>query len=384
MSRNTWASVSDSHHDFYATASSGTEPALHDELKEMGLKGVRPQPGGIPFQGSLEDGWRVCLASRIASRVMLLLGRFAAPHRDGLYDGIRAIDWTPYCSPHHTLAVASVCNGSRAFTHSGMPALIAKDAIVDQIRDTVGSRPSVDREDPDVRVFLHIGGERASIYLDLSGAQPLSRRGYRQAAGEAPLRETLAAAILRLAGWDRQTPLTDPMCGSGTLPIEAALWARNLAPGLPRERFGFERWADFDDTGRETLRRLCGEARAAALASSPRIVASDNDGAMLEIARANARRAGVRLAFKQQDIAHLDTGGDRRFIILNPPYDERLAADSAFCRRVMTGLSRLHGCRVAMITALPEYLRVMSVPPVMSLPLKNGALDSRLLVWEIP
>jgi len=383
MSRSIWASVSEAR-EFFATAAEGTEPALHDELKALGLKGVRPHGGGIPFQGTPADGWRVCLHARIASRVLMLLGRFPVPDRQALYAGVGTVDWMEYLSPQHTLAVACVCNGNRAFTHSGLPALVVKDAIVDQLRERTGSRPSVDRADPDVRVFLHIGGERAALYLDLSGAQPLGRRGYRTAAGEAPLRETLAAAILRLAQWDRKTPLIDPMCGSGTIPIEAALWARNLAPGLPRARFGFERWANFDATGHEILRRLCGEARAAALSSSPRIVAADHDPAMLDIARANARRAGVRLAFRQQDIERFDAGGERRFVILNPPYDERLAADPEACRRVMNALSRLHGCRVAMITALPEYRRVMSLEPVLCLPLRNGALDSRLLVWEVP
>ncbi len=383
MSKSTWVSVSEIR-AFFATAAEGTEPALHDELKELGLKGVRPNNGGIPFQGTPADGWRVCLHTRVASRVLLLLARFPVPDREALYAAVGAVDWAEYLTHRHTLAVACVCNGSRAFSHSGMPALVVKDAIVDQLRARTGNRPSVDRADPDVRVFLHIGGDRAALYLDLAGAQPLGRRSYRTEAGEAPLREPLAAAILRLAQWDRQMPLIDPMCGSGTLPIEAAMWARNLAPGLPRERFGFERWASFDATGQETLRRLCGEARAAVLSSSPRIVAADHDPAMVDIARANARRAGVRLAFRCQALERLDTGGEPRFVVLNPPYDERLPVDPDACRRIMTALSRLHGCRVAMITALPEYRRVMSQEPVLCLPLRNGALDSRLLVWDIP
>jgi len=368
--------------EFFATASPGTERALHDELRELGLKGVRFHQGGIPFLGDWPEAWRVCLHSRIALRVMVVLARFPVTSRDDLYGGVAAANWAPFVSPRHTLAVGCVCQGSRAFTHSGMAALVVKDAVVDGVRAAVGRRPSVDRDDPDVRFFMRIAGEKGTLYLDLAG-RPLAQRGYRTEAGEAPLRETLAAAILRMSGWQGKTDLLDPMCGSGTIPIEAALWAGNVAPGLMRDRFGFERWAAFDDTGRETMRELRGLARQAIRAPTVHIQAADVDASMLALARANARRAGVKPAFKERGIGNWEPDGRRRFIVTNPPYDERLEAGSRFCRMVTAALSRMHGCRVAMITALPEYRRVMSVPPAEELPLQNGPLDCRLLVYEV-
>ncbi len=369
--------------EFFATASPGTERALHDELIELGLKGVRFHSGGIPFLGAWADAWRVCLHSRIALRVMVVLGRFPVTSRDALYDGVAAAEWRPFVSPRHTIAVGCVCQGSQAFTHSGMAALVVKDAIVDGVRAATGRRPSVDRDDPDVRFFIRIAGDKGTLYLDLAGV-PLSQRGYRTEAGEAPLRETLAAAILRMAGWDAKTDLLDPMCGSGTIPIEAAMWAGNVAPGLLRARFGFERWAGFDEAGREAMRELRGQARQAIRPPTIHIQAADVDEGMLTVARANARRAGVKLAFKQRGIGNWEPDGVPRLVIMNPPYDERLEANSRFCRMVTAALCRMHGCRVAMITALPEYRRVMSLAPALEAPLQNGPLDCRLLVYDVP
>ena len=174
------------------------------------------------------------------------------------------------------------------------------------------------------------------------------------------------------------------MCGSGTIPIEAAMWAAGMAPGIMRERFGFERWAGFDRTGRETMRELRGEAHGQVRPLPTRIIASDVDDRMLDIAKANARRARVRLGFKRRGIANWELDGTRRFIIMNPPYDERLDADSRFCRMVTASLCRMHGCRVAVITALDEYRRVMSLKPGETYALKNGPLDCELLVYEVP
>lgn len=367
--------------EFQASCISGTESALCDELRELGLPSVRLNRGGIPFRGTWREGWRACLQSRIAQRIHVLMARFPCATAEALYEGVRSVDWSPHLTPAQTLAVHAVCVGS-AIRHSGFAALKVKDAIVDQIRVGRGERPNV-AKDPDVRVFLYLANDKAALYLDLSG-EPLSKRGYRQDAGEAPLRETLAAAILRLSGWDRSTRLIDPMCGSGTIAIEAALWAANIAPGLLRARFGFERWASFGPADAEALRELKGELRAAGAGQAARIVAADVDGAVLEKARANARAAGVRLAFREQSVLDLQRDGGGALIVTNPPYGVRLEADPLFVRRVAATFCRLHGWRVGLLAGTPAYAQSISLRPRERIQLMNGDLPCEFLLYDIP
>jgi 23S rRNA G2445 N2-methylase RlmL len=370
--------------EFYASAAGGTESAVRDELSELGFQRVRLNRGGIPFFGTWEDGWRACLQSRTAQRIMVVLARFAAPGPEALYDGVRQVDWSRFVSPHQTLAVSAFVHASQ-ITHSGFAALRVKDAIVDQLRDRAGRRPDVDRDDPDVRVFLYLAGERATLYLDLAG-EALFRRGYRSGAGEAPLKETLAAVMLRLAGWDRATPLVDPMCGSGTLPIEAALWAGNVAPGLFRPRFGFERWANFDPRAAAAMAELRGQLRAQAHGQHPGLSAMDADAAVLEQAKVNARQAGVRIRFRQAEVRDLrPDGGPGRLLVVNPPYGQRLDADHRLYQEMATAFGRLSGWRLAILAGSPLIARTMA--PLKSLrrfELRNGDLPCELLLYEVP
>jgi len=367
--------------EFFATAIRHTEPALCDELRELGFQSVRLNRGGIPFRGDWREGWRACLQSRIAQRIHVVVGRFPASTPDALYDAVRSVDWSPYITASQTIAVSSVVVGS-GIRHSGFTALRTKDAIVDQVRDRQGSRPAVSRDDPDVRVFVYLANDRATLYLDLSG-EPLHRRGYRVQAGEAPLRETLAATVLRRSGWDRRSPLIDPMCGSGTIAIEAALWAGNIAPGLARERFGFERWANFGDAEATAIKALRGDVRAEASGQKPRIVASDIDPGAVAVAQANARMAGVRLAFREQSVFELQADGVRRTLVSNLPYGVRLAAEPDFVNKVATVVCRLHGWRAALLAGTDAYERAISLCPVSKTPLVNGDLDCNVLVYDV-
>ncbi len=368
-------------YEFFAAAIPGTEKVLCDELRELGLPSVRLNRGGIPFRGEWEDGWRACLESRIAQRVQLLVARFPAPTEQALYDQLCKIDWTPYITRHQTLSVQAVCRASK-ISHSGFAALKVKDAIVDQVRQKTARRPSIDREDADVRVFMHLANDRAAIYLDMSG-DPLHRRGYRSDTGEAPLRETLAAAILRLSGWDRKSILLDPMCGSGTIAIEAAMWAAGIAPGLNRERFGFERWANFNEDKAIAMRTLRGELRRNASGTSPRIIASDIDEGLLDIAKANARAAGVRLSFRNQSLFDLQPPGDSGIVVTNPPYGVRLEKESDFCRKAGAVFSRMHGWRVCVFAGCPDYQREISTAPSEVFPIRNGDLECELLIYDM-
>ena len=367
--------------EFQASCISGTEPALCQELREIGLPSVRLNRGAIPFRGTWQDGWRACLQSRIAQRIHVLMARFPAATPEAIYAGARNVDWSPHLTPAQTFAISAVCVGS-TIRHSGFAALKVKDAIADQIRaSSHGERPDVVK-DPDVRVFLYLANNKAALYLDLSG-EPLSKRGYRQDTGEAPLRETLAAAILRMSGWDRSTRLIDPMCGSGTIAIEAALWAANIAPGLFRARFGFERWASFGPAEAQTLREIKGELRAASTSRASRIVAADIDAKVLEKARSNARAAGVQLVFREQSVLDLQRDGNETLVITNPPYGVRLEADPLFVRQVAATLCRLHGWQVGLLAGTPIYAQHISLRPRERIPLMNGELPCEFLLYDI-
>ncbi len=366
---------------FFATAAKGTEPALRDELRELRFARVRADRGGVHFEGELVDAARSCLWSRVGVRVLLEVAAFDAVDARALYDGARALDWSAWMTPRTTLAVRAACRSSH-LTHSQFIAQKTKDAIVDALRDRFGARPSVDRDDPDVLVAVHVARDRATLYLDVGGSS-LHERGWRARAGEAPLRETLAAAVVRLSGWDRQRPLVDPMSGAGTIAIEAAAWSRRIAPGLTRQRFGLERWASHDDGMRARLQTLRGDARAAALGEGPRVYAFDADPRSVEFTRENARAAGVDVAVDRRDLRDLAPIDPRGFVVTNPPYGERLDADPGLYDDLARVSRHMHGHTVAVLCGTPALARAMRREPERSWILYNGQIECRLLVYEI-
>lgn len=368
--------------EFYVTAAPGTESALRDELIELGFSRVRLNRGGIPFFGNFEDAWRCCLQSRIGQRVMLVLQRFQAKNISELYSKARQLPWSDFINASTTISCS-------AYVHEEMQenpnfvALKLKDAIVDNLREKFAVRPDVERQDPDVRAFIYWARGKVTVYLDLSG-EPLFKRSYRLSGGEAPLKESLAASMLRLAGWDRKTPLVDPMCGSGTLLIEAALWAANIAPGIWRERFGFERWANFGTKEAETMHALRGRMRFEASKQHPRITGFDSDSEILKTARANARSAGLNLRFREMPLRELQNEGQRRFLICNPPYGVRLDVENRLYQELAAAVHRLSGWRCAILSANPQSVSGIKIKPAAEFPLKNGNLDCTLYVYECP
>lgn len=366
---------------FFATAAKGTEGAVRDELRELRFRGVKATRGGVHFEGALVEGYRACLWLRCASRVLLDLGEVEAPTGDALYEGISTFAWGDYVSPRQTLAVRATSKDS-ALTHTQFIAQRTKDAIVDRIRAQTGARPSVDREDPDVGVFVHLVRDRASIHLDLAG-EPLHLRGYRPRAAPAPLKETLAASILRLSGWDRQRALWDPMCGSGTLPIEAAQWATGVAPGIARERFGFERWASHDDEARRRVARLREEARASVRKDGPTVRGTDADERAVVATRQNARRAKVRVLCERMPIADLAPREPDAFLVMNPPYGERLEPERALYRTLGEVLLGMHGHDVAILCGTPDIPRAIPQRSESAHELFNGAIRCRLVRYRI-
>lgn len=333
---------------FFATAAKGTEALLAMELSELGLPRVRADRGGVYFGEMTEDAYRACLWSRIALRIHEPLSSFECRNGDELYAGVRAIDWSQYLGGDQTLAVRAA-GRSEQLTHTHFIAVKAKDAVVDQLREQRGTRPSVDRGSPDVLLFVHLARDRATVNLDYSGAS-LHEHGFRSREGTAPIRETLAAALVRFSGWTGDSPLVDPMCGSGTLLIEGGLWAARRAPGLSRERFGFERWSSFDDTAARRLSRLRDEARAQERPAPP-LFGSDTDPRALEQTQNNAARAGLTVELSELPFARVQPRGARGGLLANPPYGQRLER-SAYLERDLDDL----------LARFDAYTRALIVP----------------------
>ena len=286
---------------FFATVPHGAEDLLVTELSSLGVEGSRQRAGGVSFEGPLALGYRVCLWSRLASRVLLRVGELPAGSGDELYEAARAIAWTEHLARGRTFAIAAAGQPApdSGIDNTHFAALRVKDALVDQLRERWGSRPDVDLDAPDLRLRLHLRGSQptATLSVDLAG-EGLHRRAYRAAASksvEAPLRENLAAAVLMRAGWAGRRVFVDPMCGSGTLLIEAAWLAADVAPGLMRERWGFEGWARHDAAAWTALREEAEARRAAGLAGQlPRFIGYDAESDAVRAAIACIEAAGLR------------------------------------------------------------------------------------------
>jgi len=371
-----------------ATCARGTEGALRRELAALGFRRVKGARGAVELEGSVEDGMRACLWSRTAMRVLLPLARFPAPDAAALYDGARGVDWTEWLTARTTLAVEAT-GTTPALTHTGFSALKVKDAVVDALRERLGARPDVDVRDPDVRVVLHLARGEGELSLDLAGG-PLHRRGWRAVTTEAPLKETLAAAVLVLGGVARDLPFLDPMCGSGTLAIEQALAARGMAPGLGRA-FGFQRWPGYRGALQSAWDRLREEARAAALPRAPApIRARDASPEAVEAARRNAAAAGVAgdVAVELGDARKAEPGAPAGTVCTNPPYGERLGSRplqlAGFYRGLGEALRRFHGWRAVLLSGNPLLDRELGLPIESTHRLWNGPLEVRLLRCAIP
>ncbi len=317
---------------WFAACPKGIELLLVDELRALGADEAHEALAGVHCRGDMAFAYRTLLWSRLASRLMMPLGEFDVPGEQDLYDAVRAIDWREHLRPGNTLAV-TVHGTTRALGNSMFAALRVKDAIVDRVRAEGLPRPDVDADSPDLRIDLVLRHERAILSLDLAGA-PLHQRGYRRGTGAAPLKENLAAAMLVRAGWPAIAAaggaLVDPMCGSGTLLIEGARTAADVAPGLDRARFGLHGWARFDEDLWSGLREEATQRADAGLrALGPRFFGADRDASVLGAAKANSQAAGVAgfltLAHRDADGLRVPSGFDQGLVISNPPYGERLA-----------------------------------------------------------
>ena len=379
---------------YFATCPKGLEYLLRDELIALGASDVRETLAGSHFSGTLETAYRACLWSRLASRILLPLAEFDAADEDALYRGVQQIDWSEHLAAHGTFAVDAGTALSK-LNHSQFVGLRVKDAVVDQFRQRDGTRPGIDTDEPDIRINVRLRRDRATLSLDLAGS-PLHRRGWRELQGEAPLKENLAAAMLLRARWPEiyaaGGALLDPMCGSGTLLIEGALMAADVAPGLRREYFGFLGWQQHDIA---LWRGLLDEARQRAetglRALRSEFFGSDADPRMIQTAKRNAQEAGVAGFFTldRLDVTHArpPAGIASGLVITNPPYGERLGDRTEMPKlyRALGETLRAHfnGWRGAVLAGDVELGRAMQLHADKRYVLYNGALETVLLTFDL-
>lgn len=374
---------------YLATAAKGTEQLLAEELDEIGADNVDPERGLVRFSGDSELGWKACLWLRTAMRVLKPIREIPAPDADALYEGVKKIRWEEHVSPQHTFAVEANVRDNQNLNHSHFVALKVKDAIVDQLRDLLGARPSINPKDPDVSVIAHVVGHRCWISLDLSG-DPLFKRGYRVRAGAAPLKETLAAALVLSTNWGGRRPFADPMCGSGTIAIEAALIAMNRAPGRNRQ-FGFQRWPSWGQAQVKRWKEILADADEQAIARPPgRLFASDAADEAITTSQANAQTAKVfeAIEFTRRDIRAFPGTRPPGILLMNPPYGERIGARGEDVGSLYAAMGKrfreLKGHDVWVFVANdPKAIDALGMKPAESIELWNGPLECRLLHFPI-
>ena len=370
---------------YFATVARGLEVIAAQELEALGGNAVEPRFAGVSFQGDRELLYRVNLWGRTLFRVLEPITQFPCREAEDLYRGVQAVDWAEYLTPEATLAVRAT-GSTPALNHSHFTALQVKNAIVDQQRDRWGRRSSVDATRPDLWLHLHLTPEQAILSRDSSG-DSLHRRGYRPAMGTAPLKESLAAALLMMAEWQPEIPLLDPLCGSGTLPLEAALGALGLAPGRLRAEFAFERWPDFDP---ELWQRVRQAATAPGRASLPApIWGRDRDPEVLAQAQANAERCGLgeAVAWTQGELATLEAPAASGIFICNPPYGKRLGEVKhlgPFYRQLGDVLKqRFRGWTAYILSGNSQLTKQIGLRTSRRFEVYNGSLPCRLLKYEL-
>jgi putative N6-adenine-specific DNA methylase len=388
-------------HAFFVPVPTGLEPVLLAEMEALGLPECRADAGGVHFRGALQDCYRANVWLRTGGRVLRVLAQFPCADEQALYQAAYQVEWERLMDVEKTLAVRVVLGRQAAdttLTHTQFLSRRVKDAIVDRFRDVFHKRPSVNPERPDLAVHAFIENGHCTLSLDSSGP-PLFMRGYRQGQGAAPLKETLAAGLIALTGWHGERPFYDFMCGTGTLPIEAALLAGHRAPGLLRERFGFQSWPDYRPGD---FKAVLEEARRQSRPIPVGIYASDQDPRMVEAARENARRAGVAdaIEFSVRSAADFDPApagageaaavglpGSRGLVLINPPYGERLGEVEAL-KPLYKNLGdvmkqRCKGMEAFIFTTQSDLIKAIGLRASRRTILFNGPLECRLLRFEL-
>ncbi|MDP4281826.1 MAG: THUMP domain-containing protein [Bacteroidota bacterium] len=368
---------------YVAKTLAGLEEILAGELKDLGATEIKILTRAVEFQGNRDVLYRANYCCRCALRFLLPLASFQVHEQNDLYTRVVDLDWDLYLDPGKTLAVDAVINKS-VFTNSHFVAQKTKDAIVDRFRRQWGVRPSVNLDDPDIRINVYLTGEECTVALDSSGAS-LHKRGYRKMTGLAPINEVLAAGMIRLSGWDGKMLLLDPMCGSGTILIEAALLARKIPAGFFREKFGFMKWKDFDPEQWHILKE---KENDKIIQTCPELYGSDISPKAISDVRHNLAFTGlvdfVHLEVKPFDRTRMPA--ENGMIITNPPYDERLRLDDTigFYKSIGDVLKKKYTSYEAwVISSDLKALKFIGLHPSKKITLFNGPLECRFVQFKL-
>lgn len=350
----------------------GLEQVLADELEVLGAESISMERRAVSFWGDQELLYKANFALRTALKILKPVAEFDVSKREQLYNLAKKVVWTDYLALGKTFAIDSTVQ-SDIFVNSMYASLKVKDAIADHFRDATGKRPSVNTADPDIRINVHLMGNHCILSLDSSG-ESLHKRGYRVGQGDAPLNEVLAAGMILLSGWKGEKNFLDPMCGSGTLLIEAAMIAQGIPPGIYRKSFGFERWPDFND-------KLFADIYNAEYETefNGKIVGSDISAKDITIAKANIKNAGLskKIEVQVKDIRTLEPPFDNGIIITNPPYGERIKPQSIFELYTSIGntlKNKFAGYEAWIISGSVDGLKSIGLKPSKKIDLFNGAI----------
>ena len=352
----------------------GLEAVLAQELTQLGANNIQIGRRMVAFTGNQEMMYRANFQLRTAIRILKPIAHFKARSAEDMYDEVRKIDWSQYIEHGKTFSVDSVVY-SEEFRNSRFVTYKVKDAIVDQFREATGTRPNISVSNPDIRLNIHIAEDQATLSLDSSG-ESLHRRGYRQESVEAPLNEVLAAGMILMSGWKADTDFIDPMCGSGTLLIEAALIARNINPGVFRKAFAFEKWPDFNQELFDTIYNDDSQERDFA----HHIYGYDVDMKAVNTARLNVKAAGLSqtITVEQQDFKDFKKPAEKSIIMTNPPYGERISTPDLLGTYKMIGERLKHefgGNEAWILSYREECFEQIGLKPSIKIPLYNGSLE---------
>jgi putative N6-adenine-specific DNA methylase len=359
----------------------GLEPILARELSQLGAKNVKELKRAVSCQGDNEVLYKANYHCRTALRVLVPQEEFTAWDEQSLYKSIQKMDWSKYLDNDKTFAINATVNSDR-FTHSHYVGLKIKDAIVDQFRERTGKRPDVDVDDPDVRIHAHCYVDRFSISLDSSG-DALHKRGYRIQGHEAPINEVLAAGLIELSGWDKKSDFLDPMCGTGTIAIEAAMMATKTPPGLLRRKYGFMKFKDFDE---ELWQKVKAEGSDAIMDSACEIKASDMSIKSVEMTREAASIIGLEGSIEVTEQNFFHTSAEDATVIMNPPYGERIGSMdmNEFYKSLGDHFKQNYqGCNASLISSNLQALKRFGLRPSKKSVVFNGSLECRFQTFEM-
>ena len=361
----------------------GFEELLENELRQLGAQHIKKGVRNVRFTGDKGFMYKCNMGLRTAIKILKPILQFNVKDENELYKKIKDIAWEKYIDVDSTLAVSATLSGDR-FTHSQYIALKTKDAIVDRFRDLTGKRPNIDLRFPDLKIDVHIDRNRCSVSLDSSG-ESLHKRGYKIATNIAPINEVLAAGLLLLSGWDGQSDFMDPMCGSGTILIEAAMIACNIPPNLMRNEFAFERWKDWDVDLYETIENsLLSKTRD----FHHKIMGFDKSPSAIRKANENIKNAHLEefIYIKHEDFFKTQKGGEARLhMLFNPPYGERLELDmETFYGQIGSTLKHNYvGTTAWLITSNLEALKHIGLKTSRKIKLYNAKLEARLVRYDM-